>query len=105
MLLQAWYDVEYLFTVPPTVFNPPPKVQSGVIVMRRNGRRELGCDEKRFKAVVKAAFGQRRKTLRNSVRSLLPPGAPMPDTPMMALRPEQLSVEDFVTLTIMLSPQ
>ena len=105
VLLQAWYDVEYLFTVPPTVFNPPPKVQSGVIVMRRNGRRELGCDEKRFKAVVKAAFGQRRKTLRNSVRSLLPPGAPMPDTPMMALRPEQLSVEDFVTLTIMLSPQ
>ena len=105
VLLQAWYDVEYLFTVPPTVFNPPPKVQSGVIVMRRNGRRELGGDEKRFKAVVKAAFGQRRKTLRNSVRSLLPPGAPMPDTPMMALRPEQLSVEDFVTLTIMLSPQ
>ncbi len=105
VLLQAWYDVEYLFTVPPTVFNPPPKVQSGVIVMRRNGRRELGCDEKRFKAVVKAAFGQRRKTLRNSVRSLLPLGAPMPDTPMMALRPEQLSVEDFVTLTIMLSPQ
>lgn len=105
VLLQAWYDVEYLFTVPPGVFNPPPKVQSGVIVMRRNGCRDLGCDEKRFKAVVKTAFGQRRKTLRNSVRPLLPPGAPLPDSPLLAMRPEQLSVDDFVRLTLMLSPQ
>ena len=105
VLLQAWYDVEYLFTVPPGVFNPPPKVQSGVIVMRRNGCRDLGCDEKRFKTVVKTAFGQRRKTLRNSVRPLLPPGAPLPDSPLLAMRPEQLSVDDFVRLTLMLSPQ
>lgn len=105
VLLQAWYDVEYLFTVPPGVFNPPPKVQSGVIVMRRNGCRDLGCDEKRFKTVVKTAFGQRRKTLRNSVRPLLPPGAQLPDSPLLAMRPEQLSVDDFVRLTLMLSPQ
>lgn len=105
VLLQAWYDVEYLFTVPPQVFNPPPKVQSGVIVMRRNTCRDLGCDEKRFKTVVKTAFGQRRKTLRNSVRPLLPPGAPLPDSPLLAMRPEQLSVDDFVRLTLMLSPQ
>lgn len=105
VLLQAWYDVEYLFTVPPEVFNPPPKVQSGVIVMRRNTCRDLGCDEKRFKTVVKTAFGQRRKTLRNSVRPLLPPGAPLPDSPLLAMRPEQLSVDDFVRLTLMLSPQ
>lgn len=105
VLLQAWYDVEYLFTVPPGVFNPPPKVQSGVIVMRRNGCRDLGCDEKRFKTVVKTAFGQRRKTLRNSVRPLLSPGAPLPDSPLLAMRPEQLSVDDFVRLTLMLSPQ
>lgn len=105
VLLQAWYDVEYLFTVSPGVFNPPPKVQSGVIVMRRNGCRDLGCDEKRFKTVVKTAFGQRRKTLRNSVRPLLPPGAPLPDSPLLAMRPEQLSVDDFVRLTLMLSPQ
>lgn len=105
VLLQAWYDVEYLFTVPPGVFNPPPKVQSGVIVMRRNGCRDLGCDEKRFKTVVKTAFGQRRKTLRNSVRPLLAPGAPLPDSPLLAMRPEQLSVDDFVRLTLMLSPK
>ncbi len=66
VMLQAWYDVEYLFTVQPGVFNPPPKVQSGVIRMRRNDVTDLGCDERLFKTVVKTAFGQRRKTLRNS---------------------------------------
>lgn len=104
VLLQAWYDVEYLFTVPPTVFNPPPKVKSGVIIMRRNGVTSLGCDEKGFKTVVKTAFGQRRKTLRNSLKSLLAPGATLPDSPLLAMRPEQLTVEQFVELTLMLRP-
>lgn len=103
VLLQAWYDVEYLFTVPPSVFNPPPKVQSGVIIMRRNGKTELGCDERLFKTVVKTSFGQRRKTLRNSLRPLLAPGLGLPETPLLALRPEQLTVNQFVELTLMLS--
>lgn len=102
VLLQAWYDIEYLFTVPPTVFNPPPKVQSGVIVMRRNGVTDLGVDEKDFKTVVKAAFGQRRKTLRNSLKAVLRPGQTLPESPLMAMRPEQLTVEQFITLTKML---
>lgn len=79
VLLQAWYNVEYLFTVPEHVFNPPPKVKSGVIKMTRNSVTDLGCDEKLFKTVVKTTFGQRRKTLRNSLRGLFPPGAPLPD--------------------------
>lgn len=103
VLLQAWYDVEYLFTVDENVFNPPPKVKSGVIRLTRNAVTDLGCDPARFKAVVKTTFGQRRKTIRNSAKSLLPPGAPMPDSPLMALRPEQLSVAQFVELTNLLS--
>lgn len=100
VLLQAWYDVEYLFTVSETVFNPPPKVKSGVIRMRRNGVTDLGCDEQLFKTVVKATFGQRRKTLRNTVKPLLPAGAALPaDNALLALRPEQLSVGQFVELT------
>lgn len=99
VLLQAWYDVEYLFTVDENVFNPPPKVKSGVVKLTRNGVTELGCDPARFKAVVKTTFGQRRKTIRNSIRPLLPSGAPLPDSPMMAMRPEQLSVAQFVELT------
>lgn len=99
VLLQAWYKVEYLFTVDENVFNPPPKVKSGVIKMVRNTVTDLGCDEKLFKTVVKASFGQRRKTLRNSLRGLFPQGAVMPDIPLMALRPEQLSVEQFIELT------
>lgn len=99
VLLQAWYDVDYLFTVSESVFNPPPKVKSGVIRMRRNGRQSLPCDEALFRTVVKATFGQRRKTIRNSVRGLLPPGAPMPESPLLAMRPEQLSVEQFFELT------
>lgn len=98
VLLQAWYDVEYLFTVGETVFNPPPKVKSGVIRMTRNSVTDLGCDERLFKTVVKTSFGQRRKTLRNSIRPLIG-SAVMPETPLMALRPEQLSVEQFVELT------
>ncbi len=101
VLLQAWYDVEYLFTVSEKVFNPPPKVKSGVIKMtRRKDVTELGCNAQLFKTVVKTTFGQRRKTLRNSLKSLLPPGATLPaDEPMMALRPEQLSVDQFINLT------
>lgn len=99
VLLQAWYDVEYQFTVDENVFNPPPKVKSGVVMLRRNGVTSLGCDEALFKTVVKTAFGQRRKTLRNSTRGLLPPGATLPDETVAAMRPEQLSVEQFIQLT------
>lgn len=99
VLLQAWYTVDYLFTVDENVFNPPPKVKSGVIKMVRNSVTDLGCDEKLFKTVVKTSFGQRRKTLRNSLRGLFPQGATLPDIPLMALRPEQLSVEQFIELT------
>ena len=99
VLLQAWYDVEYLFTVSEKVFNPPPKVKSGVVRLTRNGRTDLGVDEALFRTVVKTTFGQRRKTIRNSVRSLLPPGADASTMPYAAMRPEQLSVEQFVELS------
>lgn len=102
VLLQAWYDVEYLFTVSEGVFNPPPKVKSGVIRLRRNDVTDLGCDQRLFKTVVKTTFGQRRKTLRNSLRGLLPPDARLPESPLMSLRPEQLTVGQFVELTCML---
>ena len=105
VLLQAWYKVEYLFTVSETVFNPPPKVKSGVIIMTRNDVTDLGCDPVAFKKVVKASFGQRRKTIRNSVKGLLAPGQPMPESELLALRPEQLTVEQFVELTNLLMPQ
>lgn len=99
VLLQAWYDVEYLFTVDEHVFNPPPKVKSGVVRLTRNSITDLGCDPVLFRKVVKATFGQRRKTIRNSIRGVLSPGVPVPESPLMALRPEQLSVEQFVELT------
>lgn len=99
VLLQVWYDVEYLFTVNENVFNPPPKVKSGVIRMTRNRVTDPGCDFALMRTVVKATFGQRRKTLRNSVRPLLPPGAAIDDEALLALRPEQLSVAQFVHLT------
>ncbi len=95
VLLQAWYDVDYLFTVDEHVFNPPPKVKSGVVRLTRNAVTELGCDPALFKTVVKTTFGQRRKTIRNSIKSLLPPGCPAPDNALMAMRPEQLSVAQF----------
>lgn len=98
VLLQAWYDVEYLFTVEPGVFNPPPKVKSGVIRMRRNTRTDLGVDERIFKTVIKTVFAQRRKTIRNSLKPLLS-GSSLPPTPYADMRPEQLSVEDFIELT------
>ncbi|MBO4955451.1 MAG: 16S rRNA (adenine(1518)-N(6)/adenine(1519)-N(6))-dimethyltransferase RsmA [Muribaculaceae bacterium] len=99
VLLQAWYDVEYLFTVSEKVFNPPPKVKSGVICLIRNNVRELGCDERLFRTVVKSTFGQRRKMLRNTVRGLLPADAAPIESEMMQLRPEDLSVAQFIELT------
>lgn len=105
VLLQAWYDISYLFTVDEHVFNPPPKVKSGVIKMVRNKVTDLGCDPAKFKAVVKTTFQQRRKTIRNSIRPLLPPGAPLPESPLLALRPEQLSVAQFVELTNLFFPR
>ncbi|MDE5659475.1 MAG: 16S rRNA (adenine(1518)-N(6)/adenine(1519)-N(6))-dimethyltransferase RsmA [Muribaculaceae bacterium] len=97
VLLQAWYDVEYLFTVSEGVFNPPPKVKSGVIRLTRNSRTELGVDAALFKSVVKTTFGQRRKTIRNSIKALC---ADFPsDHPLAGKRPEQLSVEEFIELT------
>jgi 16S rRNA (adenine1518-N6/adenine1519-N6)-dimethyltransferase len=98
VLLQCYYDVEYLFTVDETVFDPPPKVKSAVIRLRRNDRNKLDCDEKKFVQVVKTAFGQRRKTLRNALKSLN-----LVDentaSQYLSLRAEQLSVEDFMNLT------
>lgn len=100
VLLQAWYDVEYLFTVSETVFTPPPKVKSGVIRIVRNGRTDLGCDEALFKQVIKTTFNQRRKTIRNSIKPMTS-GAPLGAEVerYMGLRPEQLGVEDFILLT------
>lgn len=101
VLLQAWYDVEYLFTVHENVFDPPPKVKSGVIRLTRNGRTELGCDEKLFKTVVKTSFNQRRKTLRNSMKPLLGKEFSQYELPIFDKRPEQLSVEQFIELTLL----
>lgn len=103
VLLQAWYDCEYLFTVEPGVFSPPPKVRSGVLRLTRNSRTDLGVDEKKFKTVVKTAFGQRRKTLRNSLSGMIPAGCPLLDDPILKERPERLSVEQFIYLTKALS--
>ena len=103
VLLQAWYDIEYLFTVHENVFNPPPKVKSAVIRLKRNNVKELNCDEKLFVTVVKQAFNQRRKTLRNSLRSMIP--AEIIDYEIFNKRPEQLSVQEFVELTRHFEPQ
>lgn len=98
VLLQAWYDIEYLFTVSEHVFIPPPKVKSAVIRLKRNTSTELGCDPALFKKVVKTAFNQRRKTLRNALKSLnLTPGNELEE--LLTKRAEQLSVKDFVFIT------
>lgn len=113
VLIQAWYNVEYLFTVHENVFNPPPKVKSAVIRMTRNGTTDLGCDERLFKQVVKTTFNQRRKTLRNSIRPVLADAdnkleqqghTPKDHSKFLACdifnkRPEQLSVAEFIALT------
>lgn len=111
VLLQTWYDIEYLFTVGEGAFNPPPKVKSAVIRLKRNSRESLPCDESLFKAVVKTSFNQRRKTLRNSLKPLLQAKsereswtaeqyAAFVSNPIFDRRPERLSVEDFINLTI-----
>ena len=97
VLMQAWYDIDYLFTVHENVFNPPPKVKSAVIKMRRNAVTDLGCDEKLFVSVVKQAFNQRRKTMRNSLRSMIAPEILQDE--VFNKRPEQLSVQEFIALT------
>ena len=99
VLIQAWYKVEYLFTVHEHVFNPPPKVKSAVIRMTRNETKELGCNERLFKLIVKTTFNQRRKTLRNSISSILEKGNPLSNDPVFNKRPEQLSVQEFIELT------
>lgn len=114
VLLQAWYNIEYLFTVGSGCFAPPPKVESAVIRLSRNSRMDLGCDEALFKAVVKTAFGQRRKMMRNPLKPLAAAKATRegltPEQlsaflarPVFSQRPEQLSVEDFVALTNLLA--
>lgn len=97
VLTQTYYDAEYLFTVPPSVFNPPPKVDSGVLRLKRKEGFELGCDEKLYFRLVKAAFGQRRKTIRNSLKTF-DLSEELRATELFNLRPEQLSVEDFIKL-------
>ena len=98
VLTQAFFDVEYLFTVPPTVFNPPPKVDSGVIRFIRKENFTLPVDEKLFFKVVKTAFNQRRKMLRSSLKSFNISDS-LKEDPIFAKRPEQLSVQEFIFLT------
>jgi 16S rRNA (adenine1518-N6/adenine1519-N6)-dimethyltransferase len=100
VFLQAFYDIEYLFTVHEHVFTPPPKVKSAVIRLKRNNRTELPCNEKMFFTVVKTAFNQRRKTMRNSLRQLYTPEVLV--NPIFDKRPERLGVEEFIELTKML---
>ena len=108
VLIQAWYDVEYLFTVDEHVFNPPPKVKSAVIRMTRNEVTDLGCDERLFKRIVKAVFNQRRKMLRVSLKQVFSGTPARPEfytNDIMPRRPEQLSVAEFVTLTNMVEAE
>jgi 16S rRNA (adenine1518-N6/adenine1519-N6)-dimethyltransferase len=94
VLLQAFYDIEYCFSLGPEVFSPPPKVNSGVIRLKRNQVTDLGVSESKFKAIVKMGFNQRRKTLRNALRALQ-----LPENDFLNKRAEQLSVADFLELT------
>lgn len=108
VLIQAWYDVEYLFTVDENVFNPPPKVKSAVIRMTRNDVTDIGCNEQLFKRVVKTVFNQRRKMLRVSLRQIFNNGKPTDgfyEQDIMTKRPEQLSIPQFVELTNMVEEQ
>jgi 16S rRNA (adenine1518-N6/adenine1519-N6)-dimethyltransferase len=99
ILIQIWYDVEYLFTVSETVFSPPPKVKSAVVRMRRNNREKLECDEALLTRIVKATFNQRRKKLRNSIQQIVGKESPLLSDPILDKRPEQLSIEEFIGLT------
>jgi len=99
VLLQAWYDIEYLFTVDEHVFNPPPKVKSGVIRLTRNSVTDLGVDERIFKHLVKLSFGQRRKMLRSSLKPVFSSNPAVMERDVFRQRPEQLGVDDFIALT------
>ena len=99
ILIQLWYDVEYLFTVHENVFSPPPKVKSAVVLMRRNGRQELECNEDLLKKIVKSTFNQRRKKMRNSIQQIVGKDSPLLQDPIMDMRPEQISIEEFIELT------
>ncbi len=99
VLIQAWYDVEYLFTVHENVFNPPPKVKSAVIRLTRNSKSSLGCDEKLFRRIVKTVFTMRRKMMRNGMKQILGKDHPMLADEIFTKRPEQLSVQDYIELT------
>ena len=105
VLLQAWYDIEYLFTVDEHVFNPPPKVKSGVIRLTRNDVSDLGVDERMFKRIVKMAFGQRRKMLRSSLKPIFNSEPTVMELDVFRQRPERLGVEDFIALTRLASQQ
>ena len=107
VLIQAWYNVEYLFTVDEDVFNPPPKVKSAVIRMTRNDVTALGCDERLFKRLVKTVFNQRRKMLRVSIKQMFGAQKPADEfftQPIMTRRPEQLAISEFVDLTNQIAP-
>ena len=99
VLVQAWYDVEYLFTVPETVFNPPPKVKSAVIRLMRNEKSALGCDEQLFRRIVKTVFTMRRKMMRNGMKQILGKDSSLLTDSVFTQRPEQLSVQDYIDLT------
>lgn len=99
IMIQAWYDVEYLFTVHEHVFNPPPKVKSAVICMKRNGANSLGCNEQLFRRIVKTVFTMRRKMMRNGMKQILPKDCPLLEDEIFNRRPEQLSVAEYVELT------
>ena len=103
VLLSAYYDMEYLFTVPESVFNPPPKVKSAVIRLRRNSRATLDCDEELFKKVVKAGFNLRRKTLRNALKAMVVNYENVP-AEFLDKRAEQLSYQDFEQITNLIQP-
>ena len=99
VLIQAWYDVDYLFTVHENVFDPPPKVKSAVLRLRRNQKTSLGCDETLFRRIVKTVFTMRRKMMRNGMKQVLGSDHPMLKDAIFTKRPEQLSVDDFIQLT------
>lgn len=99
IFIGLWYNVEYLFTVDENVFNPPPKVKSAVIRLTRNSRTSAGCNEELLRRIVKTTFGQRRKTLRNSIKGVLGEHCPLTASPLFDRRPEQLSIEEFIELT------
>jgi 16S rRNA (adenine1518-N6/adenine1519-N6)-dimethyltransferase len=99
IFIQLWYDVEYLFTVSENVFSPPPKVKSAVVLMKRNSRESLDCNEALFRQIVKATFNQRRKKMRNPIQQIVGKGSPILSDPMLDNRPEQLSIEQFIELT------